>query len=132
MHQALSAVYKMVELKRDGEVFYTAKFSADKSTLPGAKQIYRYPDRDVIAHYSECSNEFKGEPLLRPIMTHGELVEPLPATAVSRRRSQAMVQALPARLRELGKVEPYSVELSPRLIAMTQSLREEMQPAVRP
>jgi nicotinate phosphoribosyltransferase len=128
---ALSAVYKMVELQRDGEVFYTAKFSADKSTLPGAKQVYRYPDRDVVAHYTECSNEFKGEPLLRPILTRGELVENLPALAAIQKRSQAMIAALPERLRQLGRVAPYSVEMSPRLLAMAQNLRDEMQPAAR-
>jgi nicotinate phosphoribosyltransferase len=126
---ALSAVYKMVELKRDGEVFYTAKFSSDKSTLPGAKQIYRYADRDVVAHYSECSNEFKGEPLLRPILTQGELVETLPEMQGIQTRSQAMVAALPRRLRELGRVEPYSVELSPLLRQMAEDVREEMQAA---
>jgi nicotinate phosphoribosyltransferase len=126
---ALSAVYKMVELKRDGEVFYTAKFSADKSTLPGAKQIYRYAGRDVVAHYSECSDEFKGEPLLRPIIVGGELVENLPAMVSIQKRSQTMIATLPERLRELGNVEPYSVEMSPRLLAMAQSLRDEMQPA---
>jgi len=126
---ALSAVYKMVELKRDGEVFYTAKFSSDKSTLPGAKQIYRYADRDVVAHYSECSNEFKGEPLLRPILTRGELVETLPGMQGIQKRSQAMVAALPRRLRELGRVEPYSVELSPLLRQMADFVREEMAPA---
>jgi len=128
---ALSAVYKMVELKRDGGVFYTAKFSADKSTLPGAKQIYRYPDRDVVAHYSECSNEFKGEPLLRPILTGGELVEALPAMDDIQKRSQVMIAKLPERLRQLGAVDPYEVELSPRLVEMAQNLREEMQPAAR-
>jgi nicotinate phosphoribosyltransferase len=126
---SLSAVYKMVELKRDGEVFYTAKFSSDKSTLPGAKQIYRYADRDVIAHYSECSDEFKGEPLLRPILTQGELVETLPGMRDIQKRSQAMIGALPRRLRDLGRVTPYSVELSPLLLQMAEFVREEMQPA---
>jgi nicotinate phosphoribosyltransferase len=126
---ALSAVYKMVELKRDGGVFYTAKFSSDKSTLPGAKQIYRYADKDVVAHYSECSNEFKGEPLLRPILTSGEFVETLPGLADIQQRSQAMVAALPRRLRELGRVQPYAVELSPMLRQMAEDVREEMQPA---
>jgi nicotinate phosphoribosyltransferase len=126
---ALSAVYKMVELKRDGEVFYTAKFSSDKSTLPGAKQIYRYADRDVVAHYSECTNEFKGEPLLRPILTQGELVETLPGIQGIQKRSQAMVAALPPRLRELERAEPYSVELSPLLQQMAEFVREEMAPA---
>ena len=126
---ALSAVYKMVELKRGGEVFYTAKFSSDKSTLPGAKQIYRYADRDVVAHYSECSNEFKGEPLLRPILTQGELVETLSGMHGIQKRSQAMVAALPRRLRQLERVEPYSVELSPMLRQMAEDVREEMQAA---
>ena len=94
-------------------MFYTAKFSADKSTLPGAKQIYRYADRDVVAHYSECSNEFKGEPLLRPILTQGELVETLPPMQGIQKRSQAMVAALPRALARSRAVEPYSVELSP-------------------
>jgi nicotinate phosphoribosyltransferase len=125
----LSAVYKMVELKRGGEVFYTAKFSSDKSTLPGAKQIYRYADRDVVAHYSECSNEFKGEPLLRPILTQGELVETLPGMQGIQKRSQAMIGALPWRLRDLGRVEPYLVELSPLLRQMAEFVREEMAPA---
>ena len=126
---ALSAVYKMVELKRDGEIFYTAKFSADKSTLPGAKQIYRYPDRDVVAHYGECSDKFNGEPLLRPILMGGELVEALPSLPGIQQRSQAMIAKLPERLRRLEKVDPYAVEISPHLLAMAQSLREEMQPA---
>jgi nicotinate phosphoribosyltransferase len=125
---ALSAVYKMVELKRDGGVYYTAKFSSDKSTLPGAKQIYRYADRDVVAHYSECSDEYKGEPLLRPILAGGELIETLPSLAGIQKRSQTMITALPARLRELGRAEPYTVEMSPQLMAIAQSLREEMQP----
>jgi nicotinate phosphoribosyltransferase len=129
---SLSAVYKMVELKRDGEVFYTAKFSADKSTLPGAKQIYRCPDRDVVAHYGECSDKFVGEPLLRPILMGGELVETLPDLTGIQKQSQTMIAKLPTRLRELGKVDPYTVELSPHLVAMAQNLRDEMQPATRP
>ncbi len=55
---SLSAVYKLVELKRDGTLHYAAKFSDEKSTLPGAKQIYRYADHDVIALYSECNSRF--------------------------------------------------------------------------
>jgi hypothetical protein len=45
------------------------------------------------------------------------------------KRSQAMVAALPRRLRELGRVEPYSVELSPLLRQMAEFVREEMAPA---
>jgi nicotinate phosphoribosyltransferase len=122
---------KWSSCKRDGEVFYTAKFSADKSTLPGAKQIYRYPDRDVVAHYGECTDKFKGEPLLRPILRSGELIESMPALAGIQQRGQAMIAKLPARLRKLEKVDPYPVELSPYLVTMAQNVRDEMQPAGR-
>jgi nicotinate phosphoribosyltransferase len=83
----------------------------------------------VVAHYSECSDEFKGEPLLRPILTQGELVETLPGMQGIQKRSQAMVAALPRRLRALERVEPYSVELSPLLRQMAEFVREEMAPA---
>ena len=75
---ALSAVYKLVELRRGDDLQYTAKFSDDKSTLPAAKQIYRYADHDVVALYSECNDAFKGEPLLRPVIIGGDLIERLP------------------------------------------------------
>ncbi len=126
---ALSAVYKMVELKRGGEVFYTAKYSSDKITLPGAKQVYRCAERDVVAHYSECPDKYMGEPLVRPIISQGELIETLPSLADIQKRSLAMIAALPERLRELGRAEPYAVEMSPHLLEMAQNLREELQPA---
>jgi hypothetical protein len=45
------------------------------------------------------------------------------------KRSQAMVAALPRRLRELKRAEPYLVELSPMLRQMADDVREEMQAA---
>ena len=126
---ALSAVYKMVELKRDGEVYYKAKYSSDKITLPGAKQVYRCAEHDVVAHYSECPDKYLGEPLVRPIISQGELIETLPSLANIQKRSLAMIAALPERLRQLERAEAYAVEMSPHLLTMAQSLREELQPA---
>jgi hypothetical protein len=40
-----------------------------------------------------------------------------------------MIGALPWRLRDLGRVEPYLVELSPLLRQMAEFVREEMAPA---
>ena len=54
----LGVVYKLVEL--DGR--YTAKFSEDKHTLPGAKQVFRFADHDVIACSWECLGCEPGEP----------------------------------------------------------------------
>src|SRR5579883_1529103 len=71
---AMSAVYKLVELNIHGIQRFTAKYSADKSTVPGGKQVFRAAERDVIARAGECGS---GEALLRPVLLGGELVEPL-------------------------------------------------------
>ena len=81
---ALSAVYKMVELEIGGIKRFTAKYSEDKISLPGAKQIFRDAARDVVARSGECG---KGEALLRPVILGGRLVEPLPTLEQARRRA---------------------------------------------
>ncbi len=125
---ALSAVYKMVELRRNGEVHYTAKFSDEKKTLPGAKQIYRFKDHDVIALSSECNIDFAGaEPLLRPVINAGEIVEPLPSLDRARSRAAAAIAALPSPLRSLDTAEPYRVDVSPHLVDLAQSIRNDLQ-----
>jgi len=125
---ALSAVYKMVELRRGGEVYYTAKFSDEKQTLPGAKQIFRFAERDVIALGSECSSDFaRAEPLLRPVIHSGKLVETLPTLTKARSWASAAVAALPAELRSLDTVSPYRVDVSQKLIELADSIRSDVQ-----
>jgi nicotinate phosphoribosyltransferase len=125
---ALSAVYKMVELRRGAEIYYTAKFSDEKKTLPGAKQIYRFPDHDIVALSSECRTDFMGaEPLLRPVIYGGELVEPLPTLAEARSTAAGAIAALPAPLRSLDVVDPYRVEVSERLTDLARAIRSGVQ-----
>ena len=59
----MGAIYKLVELEICGIKRFTAKYSEDKGSLPGAKQVFRDVARDVIARSGECG---KGEALLRP------------------------------------------------------------------
>ncbi len=128
---ALSVVYKLVELRKDNAVSYAAKFSDEKSTLPGAKQIYRYPDRDVVALASECNSDFSGsEPLIRPIFMGGKLVESLPAAPQIRAYAHTAIAALPKQLLSIEEPAGYAVEISPRLIGLAESLRTQHQ-AVR-
>jgi nicotinate phosphoribosyltransferase len=116
-----------VELQRGKNLLYTAKFSDDKSTVPGAKQIYRYPDQDMVALYSECNDDFTGEPLLRPVIIKGERVEAAPNIKAIQEYSRAAIGALPERFHSLEPTEPYRVEISPRLLAMAEDLRQELQ-----
>ncbi len=125
---SLSAIYKLVELRRNGTVQYTAKFSDEKSTRPGAKQIYRLPDRDTIALQNECSKDFGSSPLVRPILIEGELVEAQPTIAAMRSHAQEGIAALPKELLDLRASVPYRVQVSARLAELTDSLRHEYQP----
>ena len=85
---AVAAVYKLVELDVQGQKRYTAKYSPDKQTLPGAKQVFRYPDRDVVGCAGECAPGRSGDPepvaLLRPVIIGGQLAEPLPTSTEAR------------------------------------------------
>jgi len=123
---SLSAVYKLVELERDGARQYTAKFSDEKATLPAAKQIYRYATHDVVTLYSECNADYFGEPLVRPVMSAGDLVEELPSTTAIRDRAQRLISALPVELQELKRRVAYPVATSPRLVELAAELRSQL------
>lgn len=124
---ALSAVYKMVELQVGESHSYTAKYSPDKVTLPGAKQIYRYAGYDLLTLYNECNQEFQGEPLLHPVLAKGELLERYPALADVRRRTAKAVAALPSELLSLDRTTVYRVEVSERLQSLADSVRMSRQ-----
>jgi nicotinate phosphoribosyltransferase len=85
---SLSAVYKLVELDVSGIKRYTAKHSAEKQTLPGAKQVFRYEEEDVIGCSSECApHGVRGafpEALLRPVILGGQLVDTIPSASHAR------------------------------------------------
>jgi nicotinate phosphoribosyltransferase len=82
---ALGAVYKLVELDAAGRKRPVAKYSPDKQTLPGAKQVFRYADRDVIGCAGECApGGGEAVALLRPVIVQGKLTEPLPTASEAR------------------------------------------------
>jgi nicotinate phosphoribosyltransferase len=105
---ALSAVYKLVELNVKGERRYTAKYSPDKQTLPGAKQVFRYATRDVVGCAGECApSGGYPEALLRPVILNGELAEPLPSATEARDYCAAALE----RVQRPGHRVEYSAEL---------------------
>jgi nicotinate phosphoribosyltransferase len=120
---SLSAVYKLVELQCGESHIYTAKYSQKKSTLPGAKQIYRSIESDVITLYNDSESQPKGEPLLSPIILRGELVKSYPALTDLQSRARDRVSNLPARLLSLKPADPYPVRVSGRLLALAEATR---------
>lgn len=126
----LSAVYKLVEIASNGERRYTAKFSPDKNTMPGAKQVFRFEDRDVIGCQGECMPVPRGsgdpQVLLRPVILKGELLEPLPNAHEARNHCRESLKPFPSLVKTLftrenaWKVE-YSRELTKLLTEAASS-----------
>jgi len=118
----VNGVYKLVARRRDGDWQGVWKRSADKATVPGAKQVLRrYSDGamrgDVIAAADE---DVDGQPLLRPAMRSGEITAAESLDEI-RERSAAELAALPEELRRPGGApapEPYPVRYSERLQAL--------------
>jgi len=122
----LGVVYKLVEL--GGR--FTAKFSEDKHTLPGAKQVFRFAGHDVIACSWECLGCGAGEPeakaLLRPVILRGELIEPLPTARAARDNAAESVKRLPIAVRSLFDTgQDYRVEHSRELSALYEQVQHE-------
>ena len=122
----LGVVYKLVEL--DGRV--TAKFSEDKHTLPGAKQVFRFATHDVVACNWECLGCGPGEPearaLLRPVMLGGKSVSPLPTLAEVRRYASESIKRLPMAIRSLFDTDQqYRVDYSTDLMALYEKVQNE-------
>ncbi len=118
----LGVVYKMVELAGRN----TAKFSEDKHTIPGAKQVFRFPDRDILACSWECHGCDTGDAtaLLRPLILGGRLIEPLPAIHESRAYAAENIRRLPTATRSLFDSEQrYRIEYSRDLKRLVREVR---------
>lgn len=119
----LGAVYKMVEMESGGRTRYTAKLSAEKATYPGAKQVYRFGDRDVVALAGEPHPGGGARPLLQPVAAAGRLVQPLAELAESRAYARKALAELPAGCRRLESPEAYPVESTRALMDLAAAGR---------
>ncbi|HWB84723.1 MAG TPA: nicotinate phosphoribosyltransferase [Bryobacteraceae bacterium] len=120
---AMAATYKLVELDISGIKRYTAKYSADKPSVPGSKQVFRDEARDVIARSGECG---KGEALMRPVIVGGRLIEPLASLEEARSRAASSVAKLPESLRQLEVAEPWPTIYSKELRALIERTRRNL------
>jgi nicotinate phosphoribosyltransferase len=111
---ALDCAYKLQEYAGRPR----RKRSPGKAHWPGAKQVFRRRnargeiERDVLALAGE---PHAGEPLLQPVLRHGELVAPLPPLVACREHAAAELRSLPPRLCSLLPQEPYPVEIAASL-----------------
>jgi nicotinate phosphoribosyltransferase len=124
---ALSGIYKLVSIRRDGKTIYRAKTSEGKRTIPGAKQIYREYSKDGLIREDTLALEDekqpdRGTPLVTKIMSKGKLVYTLPNIHSIRDRTAKELQTLPAKYKRLEGSEKSPVKLSPALQELANSL----------
>ena len=127
---SLGGVYKLVEIQDGATTTYHAKFSEDKATYPGTKQVYRFRDahgmfvRDLIA----CSGERVqgGEPLLQLVLRQGKrVIEPTESLQKIRDRVRSQLELLPSPLRRMSDPARYEVKFSAELERLQQGLKRE-------
>ena len=126
---SLGVVYKMVEMESGGTGRrYTIKLSEDKATLPGAKQVFRFADHDVLARSSECPSCPPGAPpaeaLLKPVIIGGRVVEDLPSASAARQHAADCLAKLPAPCHSLFESHAWRVEISPELESLNERVRK--------
>ena len=106
-YPALDLTYKLVQTTdAKARVHYKAKYSPQKTTIPGKKQIFRRYDKDGfikedIIGLSVEDNPQKAQPLLRPVIRKGTLAGPLPSLEEIRRDTRRRLSGLPPSLLRL-------------------------------
>ena len=130
----VGVIYKLVEVELDHRIRSTAKFSADKKTYPGRKQVFRLASGertycgDIIGLEDETFPS--AEPLLVPVMRRGQRLEtarqdPSSAVRMAQARFMADKARLPNRLLTLGVADPpYPVSYSARLEKLCEQARQ--------
>jgi nicotinate phosphoribosyltransferase len=91
---AMGMVYKIVELEEQGRRRYTAKNSEGKPSIPGAKQVWRKADGDMVSLATETVAG--AVPLLQPFIRDGRRVAPAESIETIRNRATEMRHAVAA------------------------------------
>jgi nicotinate phosphoribosyltransferase len=120
---SLGAVYKLVDDASGPRM----KLAEGKVTLPGRKQVWRLPDRDVLGLHDE--HVAGGRPLLVAAMADGWRLEPPEPLAAIRQRCLAALAGLPPELRSLEPVDDpvWPVDISTGLAALADKVRSGLE-----
>ena len=127
---ALSGVYKLVEIDRDGTMTPVMKLGAGKRTCPGVKQLWRVygpvgPVRDVVGLAGEAAPT-DGEPLLTCVVRGGVRQQPTRAIDQIRDACRTAVARLPEGVRRHRDAATYPVALSAALERLAANVASEL------
>jgi len=134
---SLGVIYKLVELERGGQIHNAAKFSEEKHTYPGCKQVFRFGDdegifaHDIIGLASETFRD--AAPLLVTVMRQGRRLETqLASTAaqLGRERFLSARERMPKRITALHPPsESFPVQYSAALKDLSDRVRQNLVPS---
>jgi nicotinate phosphoribosyltransferase len=127
---SLGAIYKLVEIERDGQVVPIMKRSAGKATYPGRKQVWRTIEdggavEDLVGFADEAAVP-AGRQLLKRVMVHGRREGPPRPLAGLRAQCRAGLAEIAPTVRRLRDPERYPVRFS---AALQQALEEGLRSA---
>jgi nicotinate phosphoribosyltransferase len=130
---ALGGVYKLVEVSGEEGWRPRAKFSEEKVTYPGCKQVWRFHDeRGQMQHdlIARCDESYpRAEALLECVMRKGRRVGAAPPLAQVRARARRNLARLPSECRQLHNAASYPVRTSGKLDALLEEIRNRMAPS---
>ena len=122
----LDIAYKLCAYAGKGRL----KLSADKTVLPGRKQVFRFAenDRDVRDVIGRADEDLEGRPLLGPVMRGGRRLAGVCVDLASGRdRARQKVSRLPDRVRAISPARPpYPVEVSQTLSRYRQKVENDV------
>jgi nicotinate phosphoribosyltransferase len=118
---ALGAVYKLVEVERDGRSVPVIKLSAGKQTHPGRKQVWRVAAGGEASHdvLGLAGERREGRPLLRCVMRDGRRLDSTRAIGDIAERARRCRDELPMRVRAIDATESLEVRVSAQLQALS-------------
>ena len=119
---SLGGVYKNVAyVDAEGTTIPKVKVAGDKTTLPGAKEVYRVGAyvEDVMQLASEATPPSGGERLLKPVMRGGRILPgSLPPLSEIWELARGNLERLPERYRRLTEPDRYPVRYSEALLTL--------------
>jgi len=112
---ALGAIYKLVEIERNGVNVPIMKLSPGKHSYPGRKQVWRRLENgraveDVI-ELADKPGPRAAQPLLERVMTNGRRTGPPPSLVRLRARCREAVAVLPESVRRIRGAVSYRVRI---------------------
>ncbi len=128
-HPKLEVVYKLCEVVRNGQHIPKMKLALKKSSLPGVKQVVRKKEGQYYVYDIVCLEQetLDGQPLLKPFIQNGQLIQPLPSLDEISLYYQQEKKHFHPDLFSLASNYQYPIHVSAELSNLAEKTRQDIQ-----